>query len=139
MNPGRDRKLGHGAFGSLHSLAGRRGATPLLVNRERLKALMAEYGPVALWTYFALFVLVLAGFALALSLGFQIESAKGGVGLLGASYLATKLTQPLRIAATLALTPLVARLRRRRVAPAQSKAPGAAGTPSADLPRASGS
>ena len=49
----------------------------MLVNRERLKALMAEYGPVALWTYFALFVLVLAGFALALSLGFQIESAKG--------------------------------------------------------------
>lgn len=80
------------------------------VTSERLKALLAEYGRIALWTYFVLFLVVLGGFALAISLGFQIESAKGGVGLLGASYVATKLTQPLRIGATLLLTPLLARL-----------------------------
>jgi hypothetical protein len=77
---------------------------------ERFKALLAEYGRVALATYFALFALVFAGFGLAIALGMQVASAEGGVGVLGAAYVATKLTQPLRIAATLALTPLVARV-----------------------------
>jgi len=61
-------------------------------------------------TYFSLFALVFAGFGLAIALGMQVESAQGGAGVLGAAYVATKLTQPLRIAATMALTPLVARL-----------------------------
>lgn len=90
------------------------------MTRERLKTLMAEYGRVALWTYLVLFVVVLAGFAIAISLGFQVESAQGGAGLLGAAWLGAKLTQPLRIGATLVLTPLVARLLRRRPATAQS-------------------
>lgn len=79
------------------------------VTKERLKALLAEYGKVALITYFALFLLVLAGFALAINWGFKVDSAPGGLGLLGAAYVATKAVQPLRIAATLALTPIVAR------------------------------
>jgi hypothetical protein len=83
------------------------------VTRERLKALLAEYGRVAVWTYLGLFVVVLAGFAMAISWGVQVESAKGGASVLGAAYLATKLTQPLRIAATLALTPAVAKLLER--------------------------
>jgi hypothetical protein len=83
------------------------------VKLEKLKALLAEYGRVAIWTYFAIFALVLAGFALAITYGFDVESAKGGAGVLGAAYLATKATQPLRIAATLALTPLIARLVKR--------------------------
>ena len=74
-----------------------------------MKALLAEYGPVAFWTYLSLFVLVLAGFAVAIAAGVQVESAQGGAGVLGMAYVATKVTQPLRIAATLALTPLVAR------------------------------
>ena len=77
---------------------------------ERFKALLAEYGRVALATYFALFALVFAGFGLAIALGMQVASAQGGAGVLGAAYVATKLTQPLRIAATMALTPLVARV-----------------------------
>ena len=80
------------------------------MTRERLKTLLEEYGKVALGTYFTLFVLVLLGFALAISTGFQPESAPGGMGLLGAAYIATKVTQPIRIGATLLLTPLVARL-----------------------------
>jgi hypothetical protein len=78
------------------------------VTRERLKTLLAEYGRVALYTYFGLFALVLAGFAVAIAAGVQVESAQGGAGVLGMAWLATKVTQPLRIAATLALTPLVA-------------------------------
>jgi hypothetical protein len=83
------------------------------VKLEKLKALLAEYGRVAIWTYFAIFALVLPGFALAITNGFQVESAKGGAGVLGAAWLATKATQPLRIAATLALTPLIARFVKR--------------------------
>ena len=77
---------------------------------ERIKALFAEYGRVALATYFGLFVLVFAGFGLAIALGMHVASAAGQAGVLGAAYVATKLTQPLRIAATLALTPLVVRV-----------------------------
>lgn len=92
------------------------------MSRERLKALLAEYGRIALWTYFVLFGVVLVGFATAISLGVEIESAKGGAGLLGAAWIATKLTQPLRIGVTLALTPLVARVvRRLRPAPREGQ------------------
>ncbi len=90
-----------------------RRAIPGGVKLEKLKALLAEYGRVAIWTYFAIFALVLLGFCLAIAYGFDVESAKGGAGTLGAAYLATKATQPLRIAATLALTPLIARLVKR--------------------------
>jgi hypothetical protein len=88
------------------------------VTRERFKALLAEYGQTALYVYLGLFALVFAGFAVAIAAGVQVESAQGGAGVLGMAYLATKVTQPLRIAATLALTPLVAagvkRVRRER-------------------------
>jgi hypothetical protein len=76
----------------------------------RLKLLLEQYGPVALVTYFVIFALVLGGFAIAIHMGVHVQSAKGTLGTLGAAYVATKLTQPLRIAATLALTPLVAKL-----------------------------
>lgn len=74
---------------------------------------MAEYGPIALGTYFAIFFVVLASFTGAIVFGFDVDSAQGTAGTLAAAYVATKLTQPLRILATLALTPLVARLVRR--------------------------
>jgi hypothetical protein len=94
------------------------------VTRERLKALLAEYGQMALYVYFGLFVLVFAGFAVAIAAGVQVESAQGGAGVLGMAYLATKVTQPLRIAATLALTPLVAAaIKKIRRAPADEHKP----------------
>lgn len=89
------------------------------MTKERLKALLAEYGRVALATYLSIFVLVLAGFSAAFALGFQGEgigegaSAFRGASLLGAAYLATKLVQPLRIVATVALTPVVASVIKR--------------------------
>jgi hypothetical protein len=94
------------------------------VNKERLKALLAEYGRVAIWTYFVLFGLVLTGFAVAIASGVEVKSAQGHAGVLGAAWVATKLTQPLRIGATLLLTPLVARLatKVRRPKPEQREA-----------------
>lgn len=59
-------------------------------------------------TYLSVFAVVFVGFALAIELGIQVESAGAGAGVLGAAYVATKLSQPLRIAATIVLTPLVA-------------------------------
>jgi len=84
------------------------------MNRERLKHLLAEYGKLALMVYLAIFILVLAGFALAIRTGIKVESVAGQAGIWGAAWVATKVTQPLRILATLALTPLLARLLRRR-------------------------
>jgi hypothetical protein len=78
--------------------------------KEKLTALLAEYGKIALYLYFGIFALVLAGFAIAISAGVEVESTAGSAGILGAAWLATKLTQPLRILATLALTPIVARV-----------------------------
>ena len=81
--------------------------------REKWKALLAEYGPVAVGVYLAIFAVVFAGAAVALQLGFSFEVTAGSAGTLGAAWVATKLTQPLRILATVALTPPVAAVVRR--------------------------
>jgi hypothetical protein len=89
--------------------------------RKKFKELMEQYGPVAVVLYFAIFFAVLGGFALAIRLGFEPESAVGKVGVFTAAYLATKATQPLRIAATLALTPVFGRLVTRLRTPREIK------------------
>lgn len=93
------------------------GHYPLPVTREKLKVLLEEYGRIAIGTYLVIWLAVLAGFAIAIASGFRTASTEGGAGVLLGAWLATKLTQPLRIGATLLLTPLVAavihRLRRR--------------------------
>jgi hypothetical protein len=81
--------------------------------KDRFQKLLVEYGSLALWVYFAIFVLVLVGFAAAIRLGLNVESTAGTAGVWGAAYLSTKLTQPLRILATLALTPAVMHVVRR--------------------------
>jgi hypothetical protein len=95
------------------------------VTREKLKTLLSEYGNVALVTYLVIWVLTLTGFAIAISMGIKVEGATSGAGLAGATWLATKLTQPLRIAATLALTPIVSALYRklRGMSPLPSDSP----------------
>jgi hypothetical protein len=93
------------------------------MNKERLKNLLAEYGRLALYVYLAIFAIVLAGFALAIQTGISVESTAGKAGIWGAAWVATKVTQPLRILATLALTPLVAQLLKRRKAPKDTAPP----------------
>jgi hypothetical protein len=90
------------------------------MNTSRLKRLLAEYASLAIYTYLALFVLVLAGFALAFATGFKVDSSGGKLGVLGAAWVATKLTQPVRIMASVALVPIVARffkIKKREIAP----------------------
>ncbi len=80
---------------------------------ERLKALLPEYGKIAVAVYFTIFGLVFLGFWIAIKAGVDAESTAGKAGTLAAAYGATKLSQPLRILATLLLTPPIARLIRR--------------------------
>ncbi len=82
--------------------------------KERLKASFAEYGGIAIWTYLTLSLLAIAGFSIAIGVGVGSSTASGVLGTIIAGWLAAKATVPLRILATLALTPLVAALLRRR-------------------------
>ena len=59
--------------------------------------------------YLTIFAVVLLGSWAAIHFGWRPKSVGAGLGSFAAAYIATKLTQPLRIAATLALTPLVAK------------------------------
>lgn len=81
--------------------------------RERFQHLLAEWGALVLWVYFGIFGIVLVSFASAIKLGFGVESAASTAGTWGAAYVATQLTKPLRIAATLVITPALAALLRR--------------------------
>ena len=81
--------------------------------KMRLQALFADYGRFALWTFLALSVLAIVGFSIAIGIGVGPSSATGVLGVIGAGWVAAKATLPLRILATLALTPLVAALWRR--------------------------
>jgi hypothetical protein len=96
-------------------------AIPPVPVRKTTKELLAEYGAVALVVYLSIFALALAGFWMAIRFGWRTESTAGSVGTLAAAYVATKVTQPLRIGATLVLTPLLARLY-ERVRPARPTA-----------------
>lgn len=78
--------------------------------KKTVQKLLAEYGTVAVIVYFVIFFAVLGGFWLAIRLGWQPTSAAGSVGTFAAAYIATKLTQPLRIAATVVITPFIAKL-----------------------------
>lgn len=81
--------------------------------RKTIKHLLVEYGTVAVIVYFAIFFLVLFAFWAGIKFGWKPTSTAGSVGVWTAAYIATKVTQPLRIVATLAITPFLARLYER--------------------------
>ena len=80
----------------------------------RLKRLTEQYGKVALYTYLALSLSAIAGFSIAIGLGMDAGTTGGVLGAIGAGWVAAKATMPLRILATLGLTPLIAALLARR-------------------------
>jgi hypothetical protein len=82
--------------------------------KQRLKDFFKAYGAIAIVTYLVIFATVFGGFALVIATGLSPSNTQGTLALVGASWLATKLTQPLRIGATIVLTPLIAKLLRRR-------------------------
>jgi hypothetical protein len=93
-----------------------------------MKGLIAEYGMVALGVYWAIFFVSIGLFWVLLRmgiqasdvlsrLGLQMEGTAGTAGTLGVAYVATKLLQPVRIALTFVLTPVVGKLLHRRKKP----------------------
>ena len=82
--------------------------------KDRVQGLLVEYGSIALWVYFIIFAVVLFSCALALRFGIKVHGLAGSAGIWAGAYLATKLLQPLRIIATVAVTPAAAALIKRR-------------------------
>jgi threonine synthase len=76
---------------------------------EKFRNLMVEYGVIALVVHYVIFAIVIIGFWFAIKSGWRASSASGSAGTWAAAYIAAKITQPLRIIATVAVTPLIAR------------------------------
>lgn len=89
-------------------------AAPKRTLKERLAALFADYGRIAIVTYLILSLLTIAGFAVAIGIGAEPSSATGFFGVIGAGWLAAKATMPIRILIVLGLTPAVAAVVRRK-------------------------
>lgn len=83
--------------------------------RRTIKHILAEYGTIALVVYLSIFFLVLFAAWGAIHLGWKPQSVAGNAGAFTAAYLTTKVMYPVRIAGTLALTPLIARIYERVV------------------------
>lgn len=75
---------------------------------QKLKDHFAEYGTIAIVTYFAIFFATWAGFAIAIARGISTDASASDASTIGAAWVATKTTQPIRILVTLAVTPFVA-------------------------------
>lgn len=71
---------------------------------------MAQFGTMGIAIYLASFVLVFSGFLVAINAGWKTESTAGTAGVIGAAYVATRLTAPLRIGIALVLAPIATRL-----------------------------
>lgn len=81
--------------------------------KAKLDAHIKEYGVIALLVYLTIWVLVWVGFAIAIAGGHSAVDGEGetsatGGGVIFAAYVAAKLSQPLRIGATLLVTPVAA-------------------------------
>ena len=79
---------------------------------SKVQNLFSKYGRIGLSVYFIIFFMTLLGFWGLLTAGFDIRtwsffSELGDIGALGLAYAATKITQPIRIALTLLITPLI--------------------------------
>lgn len=94
-------------------------------SKKRWDELLAEYGSAALYTYVAIALAVYAFFVVALRMGLEVDGAAASAGTFGAAWVALKITQPVRIGATLLLTPPVAWVLRRHASEEPEIAPEA--------------
>ncbi len=83
------------------------GGEQVLKTYERI---LARYGMVAVVIHFTIFFIVLGGFWVAIHMGWQPTGVAANAGTFTAAYLATKVTQPLRLGALVVLTPIVGKL-----------------------------
>ena len=81
--------------------------------KARFKVLMDTYGKLAFITYLTIFFGTWAAFVGAIKAGFEIDGGAESTGTFVVAYAATKALQPVRIGATLVLTPVIYRLLNR--------------------------
>lgn len=79
----------------------------------QFRQLLLEYGVIALVVHYVIFAVVLVGFWAGIRLGLKPSDAFANAGAWTAAYIATKLTQPVRIVVTIAITPFVAKVYER--------------------------
>lgn len=85
--------------------------------KVRLKKLIADYGNVAIVTYLLISLVTIIIFTTIIALGVGATSGEGILGTIVAGWLAAKVTVPLRILGTLAVTPVLGTwLKRRKIA-----------------------
>lgn len=89
-------------------------APPRRSLRQRLEAMIEQYGRIAIAVYLVLSITAIVGFSIAIGVGLEPSSATGVLGVIGAGWAAAKLTMPIRILITLAVTPGIAVLVNRR-------------------------
>lgn len=77
--------------------------------RDRVRHFLAEYGAVGVAVYLAIHLLTFFGTWAALRAGWHPRSVTGSASAVVAAYLLTSLTKVPRFAATVVLTPFVAR------------------------------
>ena len=78
----------------------------------KIQQLFSKYGRTGIFVYFSIFFLTLFTFWALLTTGIDIRSwsffsGLGNIGTIGIAYAATKITQPIRIAATVLVTPII--------------------------------
>lgn len=92
---------------------------------DKIKKVLSDLGPIGIGVYLALTALVYA-LSMALGseglqrLGIELPAGASTASVIGIGYVASKVTQPLRIAGALLLTPLVARVMRKKAPAAGS-------------------
>ena len=73
--------------------------------KQRYADLLAEYGKAAVAMWFAIFLITLSGFYVAIANGVDPDGLASQAGTLGGAYVATQATKPIRLVLTLLLTP----------------------------------
>lgn len=81
--------------------------------KARYQELIERFGTAAIAVYLTLFFSTWIGFWFAIRSGISVDGAAAGAGTIGGAYLATKLTQPARIALTAVITPAAVALWQR--------------------------
>ena len=77
--------------------------------RDRVKRFLAEYGAVGIAVYLVIHLAVFVGAWAAIEAGWRPRGAAAEVGAVMGAYLVTSLTKVPRFAATVVITPVVAR------------------------------
>jgi hypothetical protein len=92
--------------------------------KARYQQLLSDYGYGAFGVWFTIFLATWGGFYVGIQTGMELEGAAASAGTIGGAYVMTQATKPIRIVATLVLTPIVVGgWRRMRGLPAVAPAP----------------